>query len=95
MLDQGRIVAEGTPAELKNRIPGGHVQLHFADPHEFRSAAELLPAAGPDQDRLVLRVPADGPVDSLRELLDELTAPVSGSNGCRSTLPTLTTCSSP
>ena len=25
LLDQGRLVAEGTPDELKRRIPGGHV----------------------------------------------------------------------
>src|SRR5262249_47191514 len=30
VLDQGRIVAEGTPTELKRRIPGGHIQLQFA-----------------------------------------------------------------
>jgi len=72
VLDQGRIVAEGAPAELKSRIPGGHVQLHFADPRELRSAAELLPAAGSDQDQLVLQVPADGTMDSLRDLLNEL-----------------------
>src|ERR1035441_7534653 len=65
VLDQGRIVAEGTPAELKSRIPGGHVRLHFADPHLLHSASELLPAAAPDQDQLVLQVPADGTVDSL------------------------------
>jgi ABC-2 type transport system ATP-binding protein len=72
VLDQGRIVAEGTPAELKSRIPGGHVRLHFADARGLHSAAELLPAAGPDQDQLVLQVPADGTVDSLRDLLNEL-----------------------
>ncbi len=72
VLDQGRIVAEGTPAELKGRIPGGHIQLHFAGPCMLRSAAELLPAAVPDLDQLVLQVPARGTVDSLRELLDEL-----------------------
>jgi ABC-2 type transport system ATP-binding protein len=72
VLDQGRIVAEGTPAELKSRIPGGHVRLHFADPRLLRSARELLPAAASDQDQLVLQVPADGTVDSLRDLLDEL-----------------------
>jgi ABC-2 type transport system ATP-binding protein len=72
VLDQGRIVAEGTPAELKSRMPGGHVRLHFADPRLLHSAAELLPAAVPDQDQLVLQVPADGTVDSLRGLLDEL-----------------------
>ena len=32
VLDHGRIVAEGTPAELKRRVPGGHVQLQFAGP---------------------------------------------------------------
>src|SRR6202522_1292955 len=36
VLDTGRIVAEGTPAELKRRIPGGHVRLHFADPVALR-----------------------------------------------------------
>jgi ABC-2 type transport system ATP-binding protein len=72
VLDQGRIVAEGTPAELKSRIPGGHVRLHFTDPGLLRSASELLPAAAADQDQLVLQVPADGTVDSLRALLDEL-----------------------
>jgi ABC-2 type transport system ATP-binding protein len=72
VLDRGRIVAEGTPAELKSRIPGGHVRLHFARPELLRSAAELLEAAAPDEEQLVLQVPADGTVDSLRELLDEL-----------------------
>jgi ABC-2 type transport system ATP-binding protein len=72
VLDQGRIVAEGTPAELKSRIPGSHVRLHFAGLGQLRSAAELLPAAAPDQDQLVLQVPADAAVDSLRELLDKL-----------------------
>jgi ABC-2 type transport system ATP-binding protein len=72
VLDQGRIVAEGTPDELKSRIPGGHIRLHFAGLGPLRSAAQLLEAAAPDQDQLVLQVPADGKVDSLRELLDEL-----------------------
>jgi ABC-2 type transport system ATP-binding protein len=72
VLDQGRIVAEGTPGDLKSRIPGGHVRLHFADPDQLRAAVGLLPAAAPDLDQLVLQVPADGSVETLRELLDEL-----------------------
>ncbi len=72
VLDQGRIVAEGTPDELKNRIPGGHVRLHFSGPDPLRQAAGLLPTSAADDDRLVLQVPADGTVDSLRELLDKL-----------------------
>jgi ABC-2 type transport system ATP-binding protein len=72
VLDEGRIVAEGTPAELKSRIPGGHIRLHFARPDLLQAAAELLPAAAPELEQLVLQVPADGSVDSLRALLDEL-----------------------
>ena len=72
VLDQGRIVAEGTPAELKRRIPGGHIQLQFAGPHALSAAAGLLPGASPDSDQLTLQVPADGSVASLRRVLDEL-----------------------
>ena len=72
VLDQGRVVAEGTPAELKSRVPGGHVRLHFAGPEPLRSAATLLPRSAADQERLVLQVPTDDTVDSLRALLDEL-----------------------
>ena len=64
VLDEGRIVAEGTPAELKSRIPGGHVRLHFGDPDLLRSAAALLPTAAPELDQLVLQVPAEASVDS-------------------------------
>ena len=72
VLDNGRIVAEGTADELKSRIPGGHVHLHFANPDILRSAAMLLPFAVPDHQQLVLQVPDGGSVDALRELLDTL-----------------------
>lgn len=72
VLDHGQIVAEGTPSELKRRIPGGHIQLHFAEPQALHSAAGMLPNAAPDHDRLILQVPGDGSVASLRRVLDEL-----------------------
>jgi ABC-2 type transport system ATP-binding protein len=72
VLDEGEIVAEGTPTELKSRIPGGHVRLHFAALDLLRSAAALLPTAAPDENELILQVPAGDTVDSLRELLDDL-----------------------
>jgi ABC-2 type transport system ATP-binding protein len=31
LLDDGNVVAEGTPEELKRRVPGGHVRLEYAD----------------------------------------------------------------
>jgi ABC-2 type transport system ATP-binding protein len=72
VLDQGRIVAEGTPGELKSRMPGGHLRLYFADLQLLRLAANLLPEAAADPDQLVLQVPADGSADSVRDLLDQL-----------------------
>jgi ABC-2 type transport system ATP-binding protein len=72
VLDQGRIVAQGTPAELKSRIPGGHIELQFGDLQALHSAAALLANSSPDLDQLALRVPGDGSVASLRQVLDEL-----------------------
>jgi len=72
VLDHGRIVAQGTPAELKRRIPGGHAELQFAEPIALRAAADVLPNATPDNDQLTLQVPGDGSVASLRQLLDKL-----------------------
>ncbi len=72
VLDRGRIVAGGTPEELKARVPGGHLRLHFAQPEGLRSAADLLPAAVPGPDQLSLDVPGDGSVESLRILLERL-----------------------
>ena len=72
VLDHGRIVAEGSPDELKRRIPGGHVRLQFADPGACgRPLVSFMPR-DPDDDKLVLQVPSDGSVASLRRLLDRL-----------------------
>jgi ABC-2 type transport system ATP-binding protein len=72
VLDHGRIVAEGTPAELKRRIPGGHIQLQFAEPDALRAAVSMIPNATPDDDQLILQVPGDGSIASLRLVLNEL-----------------------
>ena len=74
VLDQGRIVAEGTAAELKRRIPGGHIRLHFADRIQFDSAAAVLMESSRDDAAFVLQIPSDGGVSSLRSLLDQLDA---------------------
>ncbi len=42
VLDQGRMVADGTAAELKRQIPGGRIDLHFS---ERRRAGLRGPAA--------------------------------------------------
>jgi ABC-2 type transport system ATP-binding protein len=72
VLDQGRIVAEGTAEELKRRIPGGHILLEFAGPDTLKSAAQLIEASTPEEETLTLKVPSDGNVRSLRALLARL-----------------------
>jgi ABC-2 type transport system ATP-binding protein len=72
VLNHGRIVAEGTPDELKRRIAGGHVVLRFAGLPELESAARAVGQATRDSDALALRVPHDGSLRALKALLDHL-----------------------
>jgi ABC-2 type transport system ATP-binding protein len=72
VLDQGRVVADGTSEELKRRLPGGHVRLQFANAGALARAASLLDAATRDEDKLELQVPNEGNVPALRRLLDQL-----------------------
>ncbi|MGW0664810.1 ATP-binding cassette domain-containing protein [Streptodolium elevatio] len=72
VLDQGRLVAHGTPDELKRRMPGTHVRLRFTDPADLDTAARILAGSTRDDQELTLRVPSDGESRSLRALLDVL-----------------------
>jgi ABC-2 type transport system ATP-binding protein len=72
VLDRGKLVAEGTPDELKRLIPGGHIRLQFADAHGFEVAARTLGEVARDDDALTLQVPNDGNVRSIKALLDRL-----------------------
>ncbi|WP_030940033.1 daunorubicin resistance protein DrrA family ABC transporter ATP-binding protein [Streptomyces sp. NRRL S-646] len=72
VLSGGRIVAEGTPDELKRLVPGGHVRLRFLDPAQLDRGAEVLGLGLRDDEALTLQVPGDGSVRTLRALLDVL-----------------------
>jgi len=72
VLDRGRIVAEGTPEQLKRRIPGAHILLRFADAAALDAAARALPAGSRDDNQLVLRIPNEGGIRSLRDVLARL-----------------------
>ena len=72
VLDRGRLVAEGTPGELKRQVPGSHVRLRFAGAGDLGAAARVLTGSTRDDQDLTLRVPSDGTAKSLRALLDRL-----------------------
>jgi ABC-2 type transport system ATP-binding protein len=72
VLDQGHLVAQGTPDELKRQVPGSHVRLGFANVAELDKAAQVLTGSTRDDEDLTLRVPSDGGAKSLRALLNNL-----------------------
>jgi len=72
VLDRGRVVANGTPDDLKRQMPGTHVRLRFTTVAELDAAARIIADATPDDEALTLRVPSDGGTKSLRALLDRL-----------------------
>jgi ABC-2 type transport system ATP-binding protein len=72
VLDDGRLVAEGTAAELKRRVPGGHVSVQFTDATKLAAAAAGQADATSDAETLTLQVPSDGSIAGLRRVLDRL-----------------------
>ncbi|NUS72377.1 MAG: ATP-binding cassette domain-containing protein [Corynebacteriales bacterium] len=72
VLNQGRLVAQGTAEELKRQVPGTHIRLRFTTTHELDAAAHIFSGSTRDDDALTLRVPGDGGTKSVRALLDTL-----------------------
>jgi ABC-2 type transport system ATP-binding protein len=72
VLDHGRIVAQGTPDELKRRMPGAHIRLRFADVASLDKAARELDQSTREDENLVLRIPHQGGIRSLRDVLARL-----------------------
>jgi len=72
VLDQGRLVAAGTSAELKRQVPGGYVELRFGDAATLDAAVRVLNDTERDDEELTLRVPGDGGAKSVRALLNRL-----------------------
>ncbi|MFF5288927.1 daunorubicin resistance protein DrrA family ABC transporter ATP-binding protein [Paractinoplanes globisporus] len=74
VLNDGRIVAEGTAEELKRQVPGGHVRLRFDDPMAYERTAVTLRDVVRDDPALSLQVPTDGTQRELGEIIQRLNA---------------------
>jgi ABC-2 type transport system ATP-binding protein len=74
VMDGGKIVAEGTPAELKQQVAGHRLDLTAPDRAAFDGLVRELGtrALQPVADRLVVSVATDGSAGHVRALLDEL-----------------------
>ncbi|MEQ3553118.1 ATP-binding cassette domain-containing protein [Pseudonocardia nematodicida] len=67
MIDDGRVVAEGTPARLKQAVGDAAIELTYGTGAEAGFAAAAL-GTGTPEDRTV-RVPTDGSVGHVRGVL--------------------------
>ncbi|MFH9070897.1 ATP-binding cassette domain-containing protein [Streptomyces alboflavus] len=73
VLHGGVIVAEGTPAELKSRVAGHHLDLTLATSDAYlRVRAQTPHATHHDPRTRTLTLPTDGTAPHVRALLDEL-----------------------
>jgi ABC-2 type transport system ATP-binding protein len=74
VLDGGRVVADGTSAQLKEQVAGHRLDLVLADAAAFEEVARRLDgrAAQRDPARLTIGVATDGSAAQVRALLDEV-----------------------
>jgi ABC-2 type transport system ATP-binding protein len=74
VMDGGKLVAEGTSAELKAQVAGHRLDLTAADRAAFDGLVHTLGprAVQPADDRLAVSVATDGSAGHVRALLDEL-----------------------
>src|SRR5215472_4771231 len=72
VLDHGKVVAAGSPEELKRSIPGAHVRLHFTAAAGLDAAARVIGGAFRHDDTLTLEIPSDSAATAVRALLNQL-----------------------
>jgi ABC-2 type transport system ATP-binding protein len=74
VLDGGRVVADGTSAQLKEQVAGKRLELVLADAAAFEGVARRLEGRATQRDpgRLAIGVATDGSAAHVRALLDEV-----------------------
>ncbi len=74
ILNEGKIVAEGTAAELKRLFSQGHIEVRFRDQKDLKLARNLLDAYDTSLDAVnhTLTVPTDGSIKQTMDILNRL-----------------------
>ncbi len=72
VLDHGKVVADGSPEELKRSIPGAHVRLRFTGITRLDAAARTIDGAFRHEETLTLEIPSDSGAAAVRALLNRL-----------------------
>ncbi|MGF4043831.1 ATP-binding cassette domain-containing protein [Paenarthrobacter nitroguajacolicus] len=97
VLNDGRIMAQGTADELKRLVPAGHVEFGFQDPHEFGKALSLIRiedgdgghAFTRDDELLTLRVATTDSAAVITTVVSSLNAAGCNASSIAITKPTL------
>lgn len=74
ILNEGKIVKQGTAEELKKMLPHGHIELKFQDKKFMQSAQGLFTSYSTniDSDNLTLSVVTDGSMKQMADILNRL-----------------------
>jgi len=91
ILKDGKIVAEGTPAELKKLLPGDHIAITFRDEAALQAAEQLFKSYKVDTipAQLSMSITTDGSVEQVADILTGLKRNRIGVNEFSQKSPTL------
>lgn len=76
VLHRGKIAVNGSPGDLKKRLPGGLIELVFHDEHQLNATTKVLENqyTPTRKDGLTLTLATDGSVAQLASILNQLRA---------------------
>jgi ABC-2 type transport system ATP-binding protein len=74
VIDNGKVIAEGTPAQLKGKVGSDRLELTIAEASDFSAAGKAVKGAKADNDRRVLSLATKGGVAELKNVLQKLEA---------------------
>ena len=75
VIDRGKVIAEGTADELKDRVGGERLEVHLTDRDDAARAAEALApmsTEAPQIDEATLRVPVEQRTGAIMEAVRRL-----------------------
>ncbi len=82
VIDHGRVIAEGTSDELKDRVGGERIEIELSDSGDGERATELLAELGNEPPRIaegIVHVPIGSRSGAIAEAVRCWTAPASAS----------------
>lgn len=91
ILNEGKIIAEGTPAELKQKMPQGIVEFSFYHKKDLKKTYGLMKEyqISKNEEMLTVSIVTDGSVEQLTDILNRLNHSDIQVSGFIQKLPTL------